>query len=320
MTGPFPLVELTRGSYTESLHDGWVAALDASGRLAVDVGADTVVLPRSTLKPLQVLACLRLGVQVADEELALGCSSHDGTDEHVAVVRRILAAYGLNEADLGCTPLYPTHDLTRARLLVAGEPPAAIRADCSGKHAVLLAACVAQGWPLDGYLDPSHPLQLALRAVIGELAQEVPGEPTVDGCGAPVMGVTLRGLARAFRTLAMAPAGHEHAIAEAFRRYPWYVGGRPHDDTDLMDVVPGAMAKLGAEGLFVMALATGETVALKIADGSGRARKLVALAALRVAGGNIGDSLANLDVAVLGHGEQVGSARMAPQWAHLPSD
>ena len=115
------------------------------------------------------------------------CVCYMPTFPDIDDVERILAAYDLNEADLGCTPLYPTHDLTRARLLVAGEPPAAIRADCSGKHAVLLAACVAQGWPLDGYLDPSHPLQLALRAVIGELAQEVPGEPTVDGCGAPAM-------------------------------------------------------------------------------------------------------------------------------------
>ena len=45
------------------------------------------------------------------------------------------------------------------------------------------------------------------------------------------------------------------------------------DVTRLMRLVPGLMAKDGAEGVHVAALPDGRAVALKIADGGGRARR-----------------------------------------------
>ncbi len=44
--------------------------------------------------------------------------------------------------------------------------------NCSGKHAAMLTACVANGWPVDTYLDPSHPLQLMVRQVMADGAGE----------------------------------------------------------------------------------------------------------------------------------------------------
>ena len=36
--------------------------------------------------------------------------------------------------------------------------------NCSGKHAAMLSACVAAGWPTAGYLERDHPLQQAIEA------------------------------------------------------------------------------------------------------------------------------------------------------------
>ena len=62
------------------------------------------------------------------------------------------------------------------------------------------------------------------------------------------------------------------------------VGGPTRDVTRLMRLVPGLMAKDGAEGVHVAALPDGRAVALKVADGGGRARAPVMVAALRSLG------------------------------------
>ena len=44
--------------------------------------------------------------------------------------------------------------------------------NCSGKHAAMLSACVAAGWPTAGYLERDHPLQQAIEARLAEAAGE----------------------------------------------------------------------------------------------------------------------------------------------------
>ncbi len=44
--------------------------------------------------------------------------------------------------------------------------------NCSGKHAAMLATCVINGWDPATYRDLDHPLQVALRATVAELAGE----------------------------------------------------------------------------------------------------------------------------------------------------
>ena len=62
----------------------------------------------------------------------------------------------------------------------------------------------------------------------------------VDGCGAPLFDTSVRGLARAVRALVLAdPATPEGRVAAAMRTHPFYVGGPGHQNSRLMQPVPG---------------------------------------------------------------------------------
>ncbi len=305
------VAEVWRGEFRESVHHGSVIALDRSGREVLAVGRphDTTY-PRSSNKPIQSLAMLRHGLDLHDELLALACASHSGEDFHVDGVHRILHAHGLTESDLQCTPDLPIGEDALKAHLGAGRPKAPKYMNCSGKHAAMLATCVVNGWSTHDYLDPGHPLQRAIRDTLEELAGERIGAEGVDGCGAPLFGISLTGLARAFSTLARAQDGPEQRIAQAMNRYPEWVGGTNRDVTKLMRAIPGAVAKDGAEGVYAIGLPTGEAVACKIADGSSRARAVVVVAALRKLGVIAPDELATFPV--LGHGRPVGAVRPSP--------
>lgn len=306
------VAEVWRGGFLESVHHGSVIALDRHGREALTVGRphDTTY-PRSSNKPIQALAMLRHGLDLDGELLALACASHSGEDFHVEGVRRVLQAHGLTEDALQCTPGLPLGEDALKAHLAAGRTAAPIYMNCSGKHAAMLATCVVNGWSTHDYLDPAHPLQRAVHDTLEELAGEPVGAVGVDGCGAPLLGISLKGLARAFSTIATAAEGsHEHRVARAMNRHPEWVGGTGRDVTTLMRAIPGAVAKDGAEGVYAIGLPTGEAVACKIADGSSRARAVVLVAALRRLAVDAPDELATFPV--LGHGRPVGAVRPSP--------
>ena len=308
------VAEVWRGEFLESVHHGSVIALDRAGREVLSVGRphDTTY-PRSSNKPIQALAMLRHGLDLEDELLALACASHSGEDFHIDGVHRVLHAHGLTETALQCTPDLPIGEDALRSHLTAGRPKAPKYMNCSGKHAAMLATCVVNGWSTHDYLDPAHPLQRAIRDTLEELAGERIGAVGVDGCGAPLFGISLAGLARAFSTLARAQGGPEQRIARAMNRHPEWVGGTNRDVTKLMRAIPGAVAKDGAEGVYAIGLPTGEAVACKISDGSSRARAVVVVAALRRLGVDAPDELAT--VPVLGHGRPVGAVRPSPSLA-----
>jgi L-asparaginase II len=197
------LVEAWRSGFLESVHRGALVVLDADGGVRDAHGAvDRPVLPRSSNKPVQATALLAAGWQPrSQEELAIGAASHNGEDGHRDLVAGMLAAAGLGPDDLGCPPALPMHEATRARWLVEGRAPDRLAMNCSGKHAAMLAACVASGWPTEGYLERDHPLQQAIEARLAESAEEPVEAVVVDGCGAPQHALTLTGLARGVLSL-----------------------------------------------------------------------------------------------------------------------
>ncbi|WP_447006560.1 asparaginase [Saccharothrix isguenensis] len=305
------VAEVWRGEFLESVHHGSVIAVDGSGREVFAVGRphDTTY-PRSSNKPIQTLAMLRHGLDLDGELLALACASHSGEDFHIEGVHRILERHGLDETSLQCTPDLPIGEDALKAHLAAGRTKAPKYMNCSGKHAAMLATCVVNDWSTHDYLDPTHPLQRAVRDTLEELAGERIGAEGVDGCGAPLFGISLTGLARAFSTLARATDGPQQRIAQAMNRHPEWVGGTNRDVTKLMRAIPGAVAKDGAEGVYAIGLPTGEAVACKIADGSSRARAVVLVAALRRLGVHAPDELATFPV--LGHGRAVGAIKPSP--------
>ena len=303
------VAHVVRSGFVESVHHGSVVALDADGSTLLAVGdVAGPIFPRSSSKPIQALAMLRAGLKLDGELLALASGSHSGESFHLEGVRRILAGAGLGEKDLQNTPDLPYEEFERDAWIASGRGATSLAQNCSGKHSAMLATCVAAGWDTATYLEPGHPLQRLIVQTLIDLSGEPPAAVGVDGCGAPVMAMSLTGLARAFSRFSTAPAGTDEArLAAAIRAYPQWVGGTRRDVTSLIRGVPGLIAKDGAESVYAVGLADGRAIALKVADGGQRARPVVMAAVLRRLGidADVLDEMA--DAPVLGHGEKVGS-------------
>ncbi len=300
------------------MHRGSLVVLGADGDVRFAAGAvDRPMLPRSSNKPVQATALLAAGWTPRNgAELAIGAGSHNGEDAHRELAAAMLAAAGLGSEHLGCPPALPVHEATRAAWLVGGRAPDRLAMNCSGKHAAMLAACVAAGWPVEGYLDRAHPLQQAIEARLGEAAGEPVTAVVVDGCGAPQHALSPTGLARGVLSLVHSDAGsRERAVADAMRAHPWFVAGTGREDTDLMRAVPGLLVKGGADGVHVAALPGAGAVALKLDDGGDRGRA-PALAAGLLRLGVPADVLAPwVQLPLSGGGEVVGAVRAAPALA-----
>ncbi|KGN34338.1 asparaginase [Knoellia sinensis KCTC 19936] len=303
------LAQAIRGGFVESVHRASVAVTAPDGSIELELGSATEpVFPRSSNKPVQALAMVRSGLDLAPHHLSLVCSSHSGEGFHRDAVREILDGAGLTVRDLRNTPDFPIDDEARLEWIRAGHDKESLAQNCSGKHAGMLATCVVNGWDHTAYLDADHPLQRACEATLAELAGEPVAAEAVDGCGAPVMAVSLAGLARAFGRIASADQDTDEArIADAIRSHPEFLGGSRRDVTTFVRQTPGAIAKDGAEAVYAVGLADGRGVALKVVDGGQRARTVILAAVLRRLGVETGALEALEDAPILGHGERVGS-------------
>jgi L-asparaginase II len=304
------LAEVIRSGFVESRHRGTVVALAADGTFAFTAGiANAPVFPRSSNKPLQAAAMLRAGLPLDGELLALAAASHSGEDFHVQGVHDILDIAGLTEEDLRCPASLPGDEPTARRLIrESDEPESRVRFNCSGKHAAMLATCIANDWPTETYLEADHPLQVRIRRTIEDLAREPIAAVGVDGCGAPVFALTLGGIARGFRALVLAePGSPERKVADAMRKFPSWTSGTTRDENRLMTEIPGLLLKAGSEGVDAFALSDGTAAAVKIEDGSSRARTPVTVAILALLGAQPPVGLATTDV--LGGGAPVGVIR-----------
>ena len=311
------VAEVIRSGLVESRHHGSVVAVDAAGRVLMSGGVpEERVFPRSASKPMQAVAALGTGIAekfgLTPRHVAVIAASHSGEQLHLDLVREILSRADVAESDLGCPRGWPLDETMRRTLAARDVQPSRIFHNCSGKHAGMLAACVASGWSTAGYTAPDHPLQLQVRAVIELFAGEQASLVGVDGCGAPVFGLSLTGVARSFARLVNAdPGTPTYAVAAAMRAHPELVGGTGRDVTEVMRAVPGLLAKDGAEGVYAAVTGDGVGLAIKIDDGAARARMPVLIAALQ----RLGALDADIDVsalarpAVLGGGERVGEVR-----------
>lgn len=317
-TGLPVVAEIVRSGFVEGHHYGSIVALAADGSVDWSVGEVAAqVLPRSSNKPVQALAMVELGLDLPDDLLALACASHSGEAFHVEGVRRTLASAGLDESALRTPADYPLDDDAREAVVRAGGARTPILMNCSGKHAAMLATCVLRGWDTATYLDPAHPLQVAIADTFARLTGEPIGTVAVDGCGAPLLSTSLTGLARAFSTLATATDGPQRRVADAIRRHPEYVSGTTRDELALHRAVPGLIGKAGAESCYAVALPDGRAWALKTDDGAARVRPVLMAEALRRSGvldeaGVDAEAVASTGrVELLGGGVPVGEIRAA---------
>jgi L-asparaginase II len=312
-----PVYQYSRGGHPESLHYGAVAVVDSGGLLVAwhgDPEADPFL--RSSAKPFQALPLLLAGglehYGLSDQELALICASHSGTDEHVAVLAGLHARLGIGEANLQCGVHPPFHKPTADSLRAAGLAPTPARHNCSGKHSGMLALAALKGWPLDSYLEPDHPTQVAILEATARLCgmDKVDIAVGTDGCSAPNFALPLHNSAWGFaRLMDQYDLPEDYAVAarqvrDAMLAYPGMVAGPERLDTAIMQWGGGRiLSKGGAEGYQAFGLAAGALgpgspalgVALKIADGDARkaVRDAVAVEVLRQLGLDDVDNLSN---------------------------
>ncbi|MDQ0821288.1 L-asparaginase II [Arthrobacter sp. V4I6] len=287
-----PLAAQTRDGLVESIHYGSLIAVsgEATGTRTLLAAGDPLApfYPRSALKPLQAVAMVRAGLDLPADLLALAAASHSGAAGHRDGAARILQLHGLPAGALENSTDLPYGVREREEWLRGGGTPAQLTQNCSGKHAAMAATCTINGWPVRGYLDPSHPLQKLVAETVRELTGEETSGTSTDGCGTPLFALTLRGIARAFGRLAAAELcsgasaaeNAEAAVAHAMRRHPEMVGGEERDVTELMRRMPGLLAKDGFEGVQLVGLPDGRAIALKISDGGDRARMPITVRAL----------------------------------------
>jgi L-asparaginase II len=290
------VVEVTRGTMVESVHRVVAAVTDADGKPVLAWGdIDRLVYGRSAIKPIQALPVLESGAADAfglgEDEVTLCCASHSGEPMHVERVTAWLGRIGLSADDLECGPQLPIHEPSAHAMIRAGQTPTRAHNNCSGKHSGMLTTAVHLGEPTKGYIREEHPVQRRLRATMEEMSGcDLAGVPTgYDGCGIPVYGVPLRGMATAMAQFAdpshLAPTRAEAArrIVAACARHPLLIGGTGRFNSALLaETGETCLLKSGAEGVFAGAApGRGVGICLKADDGNGRAASAAMGAILR---------------------------------------
>jgi L-asparaginase II len=309
-----PVLEVTRGEIVESIHFGAAAVVDSNGRLLASLGDPKgVTFLRSSAKPFQALPLIERGgdqtFHLTSREVAIICGSHDGTDEHVEVIKTLQAKVGVQESDLLCGTHPLSHPPTVEAMRARGEVLTPNRHNCSGKHTGMLAAARLRGVPIADYVNPEHPVQVAILETLAEICS-LPVEQVglgIDGCSAPNFAIPLYNAALGFarlcdpRGLLVERGMACRRITQSMMANPFMVGGASRFDTRLMETCSGRLvAKGGAEGYMIMGLmgaglgveSPGVGIAIKISDGDlairkpngdfhNRARPAVALEILR---------------------------------------
>lgn len=296
------LAELIRSGLVESTHNGHLILIAADGSELLTLGdVEAEIYPRSAIKSLQAAAMVRAGLNLNDEQLALVCASHGGTNRHQEVALEILQSVGLSESDLQNTPDAPLD--REARIKWGSKPATSLAANCSGKHSGMLATCVVNGWDIKTYRDVDHPLQLAIGKEITELIGKSIDRVSVDGCGAPLFSMSTRSIALAARKMRIDSDPVFARVISACLKHPEMILAEGAFDTRVMRAVPGLFVKGGAESVMLASLGNGSAIAWKISDGSNRANGPLMKAALA----RFGIDLEGEAVDVLGGGNVVGS-------------
>src|SRR3954449_1614320 len=168
-------VQVRRGGVVEAVHRVHAATTD--GESWGD--PELTFFFRSSSKPIQAIPFVAGYDDLDDDEIAIACASHQAEPAQLAAVRKVLARAGASVDDL-------------ENGLQEGRPDGKLGHNCSGKHAGMLAACRAHGWPLHPYRSLDHPLQQRVAALVGD------AEIGVDGCGVPTFALPLSRMCEVF--------------------------------------------------------------------------------------------------------------------------
>jgi len=302
-----PLVEVKRGAITESRHRGHIVVVEPDGNIVASAGAfETVTFLRSSAKPFQAMPLLVSGAAdrfgFTDREVALACASHNGEPIHTEIAMSMLRKIGLGPEALHCGVHEPYGEEAARELRERGEQPNVLHNNCSGKHVGMLAVALHLGAPIDNYEKPENPVQKAIADTVAQFSGVAVTDMAVgiDGCAAPIFGITVKAMALAYARLVSPPETFDKTIRDACERivrvmsaYPELIGGTSNRlDTEIMRAAPRRIvSKVGADGVYTAGInpckewPNGLGLALKIEDGDDhRARPTVVIESLRQLG------------------------------------
>jgi len=328
------LVEVTRNGTVESQHFGAAVVCDVKGDVVQSWGdVERLVFPRSALKPMLAIHLIESGASdyytLNNAELSLACSSHQGEQMHQNLVQSWLTRLGLTEDHLACGAVLPEDTESAHQILASGQQGCRIHHNCSGKHTGFLTTALHLDMPLNNYHQVEHPLQQLSLDILSDLAGiDLKQYPMgIDGCGLPAPTMPLLQLGHATARFAKPVDLSDHRsqaiyrLHEAISNEPLYIAGHGSVVSELNEVTKGAvLAKTGAEGIVTAALPEqGLGIAVKIADGSDRARSVALLAILDHMGALSDDEKQQLQAHIApkivnSRGLEVGEIRSAESW------
>lgn len=275
-SNPELLLKITRGNKTETIHNGWICVMDKSKKVIYKKGnINDYIFPRSSFKPIQAIPLIENNIGLSQEELAITCASHSGSERHINLLKHLLKKTGLVSSLLQCGIHEPSDEKEKQRLHKRNLPPNVLHNNCSGKHIGMLLVCKKRAWDLKTYLDPNHPLQKLIFNKVKELSETEEILTAIDGCSAPAYSLPVINTAKMFSNFTIK---QEHLkIISAMRSNPYLIGAKGQIDSEIIKASNRKLiSKVGAEGVIIVAY-EGNAAVIKIADGSQKARSIVVL-------------------------------------------
>jgi len=285
------MVEVTRSGFTESTHRGVAVLINSSGEILQEWGnSNTLIYPRSALKPIQSLNLYKDGVAKAlglsDNLIALTTASHHAENIHQKMINNWLKKINLKEKHLSCGPSWPWNIKDQFKAHSKYKVKRKIFHNCSGKHCGHLAVSKYKNLPIKNYQNKDHPIQKDLIKLIEDLSKYKIKNIGVDGCTMPNPLIPLKKFAFAVAQLADYKKLNEYStiakrIFDSCVKFPEITGGSKSINSILTKLSKGKIfVKNGAEGVFVALIPQKKSaIAVKIFDGASRAAE-VAIAGL----------------------------------------
>ena len=294
-------VHINRNGFKESLHEVDVAVCDADGKIVLGRGdEESVIFPRSAMKPLQAIALVELLNSSTDipefsnTEIALICASHNGEIFHTEAVTNLLDKFDISTDELICGAHWSTHQETMVSQARRMDEPHKVHNNCSGKHAGMLILSKLMNGKTSGYENLTNMVQQRILGTLEfmtglDLMQYTHG---IDGCGAPVFSAPLGNWARAFALFAGGgelPRTRHNAcqrIRKSIAAEPLYVAGHDRACTAINSNYGEAITvKTGAEGVYSAAFhELGLGTVVKVRDGNKRGAEVAIGAVIRALG------------------------------------
>lgn len=325
-----PFVEIRRGLITESLHRGFLCAIDGREHVVAAIGEaeKAITYLRSSAKPFQAIPLIASGAAdrfgFSPEEIAICCGSHSSESIHTETVTGMLHKIGLTPASLKCGTHEPFSSSVTQQLRSSGQKPTALHHNCSGKHTGMLALAIHLGAQVKEYDQIDNPVQIEIARTVSLFSGIAMNDLIIatDGCGVPTFAMTVKSMALMYARLANIEAGNGWDpgvfIASAAKRiftamatHPEMVGGTQERlDTEIILTTAGqVISKIGAEGVYAAAVKSNEQwpdglgIVLKIENGDDRYVRLIAvieaLTQMGILPKNKPDNLAQFDRSAL---------------------